>query len=182
MNEENKNEGLNYSFDFAGQVSDEQNNSQPTETAPVEEAATPTLAAEQPAPVAEPVEQTVTPTPIVEQAEQTVTPTQAAETVEQPTPAPAAEQPVPVAESAEQTVAPTVEQTEQTVTPAAEPTEQPAPVTDPQPIQVDNINTNFEESKVEEKSGKSTLRFIIVIAVIIAVVIGALPFIFKYLG
>jgi len=199
--ENNNPENLDYSFDFANQVEPEKTvetitevpAAPTTETITVEESAAPQMVdvsvpvmddaiigenkvpTETPVmtepmietPVAEPIVETPQPVPVAEPVVETPQPAPVAEpVVETPQPAPVAEpvvetpQPTPVVEPA----APVVEQTTVEV-----------------PVQ-ENTSTTQTETTEEIKDGKSTIRFVIILVVVIVAFIIALPFILNLLG
>ena len=199
MNEENK-EGLGYSFDFSNQVSENNpttvKNNEAAPIKPVEvpidtvepevssikspDNTAPVLSANQAQPTTNPSAsipntteaQNINPTPEVTKMESTVTPleNQAQFTANQP----------------ENNISPpaSIESTEKPLVQENQPNEvlEEQTLENPKPVELKNINNQEEVEKKEENDNKGTFKFVVIIAVIVAAAICALPFIFKYLG
>lgn len=201
LEENNNTENLGYSFDFANQVETEPLNVTPIEQPAVNIENPATQVVEQP--VVEPVQTVETPAEpqmidvSVPVLDETLEPVQAPV---EPTPEvinnvvePVKEVETPATQVVEQ---PTVEPVQTVETPVAEPqmVDVSVPVMDTtipnnnqEPVQnieptQEPVNQSQEVQTTDLKDGKSTVRFVIILAVIVIAFIIALPFILNFLG
>ena len=176
--------GLNYSFDFSSQVDSTSNVAKPSSVETLDVIA----------PAAEPV-QPVAPMPAVEPV-QPAAPMSAAEPVQPAAPMPAVEPvqpvaPMPAAEPVQPAAPmPAVEPVQPVAPmPAAEPVQPVAPMPAAEPVQpVAPMPAEQVQQSVQTdgddliKDKKSTKTFLIILGIVVAIFIIALPFIFRFFG